>query len=44
MEVITMGERILNKTKNQKKPKADKVVLDPTSTLKKKVKKPKKTY
>lgn len=44
MEVINMAEKSL-KTREAKKKKAEKVVVaDPTSTVKKNVKKPKKTY
>lgn len=43
MEVIPMAEKS-TKTRETKKPKAEKVVSDPTSTVKKSVKKAKKTY
>jgi hypothetical protein len=44
MEGINMAEKNL-KTREAKKKKAEKVVVaDPTSTVKKTVKKPKKTY
>ncbi len=44
MEVINMAEKVI-KNREEKKKKAEKVVVaDPTSTVKKTVKKPKKTY
>lgn len=42
-EVINMAEKSL-KTREVKKKKVEKNVADPTSTVKKSVKKPKKTY